>query len=157
MKIFDAHYHVVPTDRNYNISVEEKNIIFNEMDLFFEFSEKLNESEKTTLIFDYKNNFKAIQSELAKGKLDGHKIHSRRQQLSKLDYPVLFEHFEEISGYKKPVVIDAFYYGEDLEYQPSLKAIIDFAKKFKNNTVVVAHSGGYRIFAALTPYSQYCF
>jgi predicted TIM-barrel fold metal-dependent hydrolase len=145
MTIFDAHYHVIPTEKNYNIIVEGKNIIFNELELYYEYKNKIKDSEKTTLIFDYKNNFDKIKSELIEGRLDGHKIHSRRQQLTKLDYPKLFEHFEEIASYKKPVVIDAFYFGDDLECQPSLTAIIQFAKKFKDNTVVIAHSGGYRV------------
>jgi predicted TIM-barrel fold metal-dependent hydrolase len=46
---------------------------------------------------------------------------------------------------KVPVILDAWYYGSELKYNPDLEGLIQIAKSQPNRNFVIAHAGGYRI------------
>src|SRR4051794_28721794 len=119
MKIFDCHCHIESGFENYTIPVMGKNIIFNTVDSYQKNQSKLLDEDSLTLIFDYKNNLELVQSLLKEQKLSALKIHSRLQKISEDDYPLLIEQLEA-SHLNIPVVIDAFYHGDEYEYQPNL-------------------------------------
>lgn len=145
MNIFDCHFHIETGLINYNLdNVFGKNVIFNYVDNYFTYKDKLSATDTVSLIFDYQNNFDIIKELLTNNKLNALKIHSRIQHLAEIDYPSLLNALM-IADPKVPVIVDAFYFGDDLEYQPSLKFIVNLAKKFPHLPVIVAHSGGYEV------------
>jgi predicted TIM-barrel fold metal-dependent hydrolase len=44
-----------------------------------------------------------------------------------------------------PIIYDAFYYGEDIIYQPNLKELIKLVNEFPERKFIIAHAGGYEI------------
>jgi predicted TIM-barrel fold metal-dependent hydrolase len=142
MKIFDCHCHIENGLDKYSIVSIQKNIIFNSIESFNSYSSSVSPNDSITLIFDYKNHLTVIKDEIQKKTIRALKIHSRVQQISKKDYPNLIEALEVIMP-TIPIIYDAFYFGDNLDFQPSLKSIIKIAKKFPHLPIVIAHCGGY--------------
>lgn len=145
MQIFDCHFHITNGLEGYDIRPDGKNIIFNTIDEYRQKKGEKASEDKISLIFDYKSNLDLVASEVKKGGISALKIHSRIQKISEADYPMLFDAFEKQIPKGIPVIFDAFYFGSDLDFQPNLKKITEFAKRFKENPVIVAHSGGIRV------------
>jgi predicted TIM-barrel fold metal-dependent hydrolase len=143
MKIFDAHYHVSPSEQEYTIVAAGRNIIFNSVDSFRAYSKPFQAADSCTVLFDFKNQDRD-QQEIVEEKIDAWKIHSRIQQIQSSEYSLVIEKLEEIR-FKVPLIVDAFYYGSDLEFQPDLQGIIRLAKRFPEVPVIIAHSGGYQV------------
>ncbi len=144
MKIFDCHCHIENGFQQYNIEVAGRNIIFNTIESYQQHKNELSEADALTLVFDYRNNFELVKKSADEKKIAALKIHSRIQKIQEEDYPVLIERLENLNPVL-PIIIDAFYYGDDLEFQPNLKYIIEIAKKFPSCPIVVAHCGGYEV------------
>ena len=144
MKIFDCHFHIESGFDNYDINVSNKNVIFNSFNSYIDNMNKLNKSDSISIIFDYINHYDDIDLLLRMKKVNALKIHSRLQKLKHGDYPVLIEHIEALSP-QVPIIIDAFYFGDDIDFHPNIKEIIYIAKKFPHLPIVVAHCGGIEV------------
>lgn len=44
-----------------------------------------------------------------------------------------------------PIIYDAFYYGDEIQFQPNLKELVNLVKAFPNRRFIIAHAGGYEI------------
>lgn len=145
MKLFDCHYHLPTEDVEYGIYTDGRNVIFNYIEEYKVRKSELKETDFSSLIFDFKKEFDFIKSEVETGRISALKVHSRVQELSNEDYPSLFTHYEGLETNKIPVIFDAFYFGADLQFQPNLSRIAEFAQLFKDTKVVVAHCGGIKV------------
>ena len=141
--IFDCHLHVDKGLDNYNIPMENGNIIFNNVDHYKQESDNYLNYYKS-LIFDYKNNFDFIIEEASKQKIVAYKIHSRIQKITNEDYSILLEMLKKLPN-NIPLIYDAFYFGSDLKCQPSLEGLIYLATNLPHKKFIVAHAGGYKI------------
>ncbi len=145
MDIFDCHFHIENFGDDYELeNVVARNVIFNDVDIYKQNIEKVNKNDFITLVFDYKNNLDFVLDQIRNKKVHALKIISREQKLKTIDYPILIEKLK-LDNSKLPIIIDAFYYDHNLEYQPSLKSIIDIATTFPNRRIIVAHSGGHNV------------
>ncbi len=144
MNIFDCHFHIETGFDDYNIDVAGRNVIFNSFDSYYKFKGQVSDADSTTLIFDYRNHFEDIMELLEMKKINALKIHNRLQKIGAADYPVLLEQLDEAKP-EVPIIIDAFYFGDDLEFQPNLGNIIAIAKRLPDVPIVVAHCGGIEI------------
>lgn len=143
MRLYDCHLHVTNGLDQYDLELSEANVIFNSVKEYQEFKDDFQSFDKS-LIFDYKSNFELIRQEVEAGNIIALKIHSRIQEISMSDYKELSENLRKL---QKPISIiyDAFYFGNEMEFQPNLNFLIQLAKDFPNNNFIVAHSGGYEI------------
>ena len=145
MKIFDCHTHIEDGLDKYDLSgVSSHNIIFNSVSSYKANRTKTPAGCSISLIFDCFNNLDFVLNELRSKKINALKIHSREQHISENMYPVIEEKLL-FTDDSVPVIIDAFYYGHELKYQPSLPAIINLAVKYPNRSFIIAHCGGYEI------------
>src|SRR5690606_12487867 len=131
MKIFDSHCHIETGFENYNIDVEAKNIIFNTIESYKEHRNNVGTNDSTSVIFDYSNHFNYIKELSDTNQIQALKIHSRLQKLAEHQYPALIEKLEALKP-ATPIIIDSFFYGDEIDYQPSLNATINIAKKFSH-------------------------
>lgn len=143
IKIFDAHVHVDNGLSNYDLTVDGMNLIFNHVDAFQTFREG-SASQSRSLILDIGDDFGYVCNEARTGNIAALKIHSRLQHITKTDWPAIETHLAQMPA-RLPIIIDAFYYGKDLDAQPSLRHIIHIAERFPDRHFVIAHSGGYHI------------
>lgn len=141
MRVFDCHFHIEKGLANYDIAVNGKNVIFNSFESYHQHKTLLKEEDSLSLIFDYRNNLAEFKQLHDAGKIDGLKIHHRIQKIKIADQAELLHHLKELNP-QVPIIIDAFYFGDDLECQPSLAAILAVAKQHPAIPVIVAHSGG---------------
>jgi predicted TIM-barrel fold metal-dependent hydrolase len=145
MRIFDAHCHIEKTLQGYNLQAQHRNIIFNDVDLYKRLHVNVDAQDTKTLLFDFRRNLDFVTEQATKKAIQGFKVHSRIQKLNVSAYEELYDAFQTIEAEHLPVVFDAFYTGSELEYQPNLEKIVEFARLFPNNTVIIAHCGGYRV------------
>ncbi|MCZ2139880.1 MAG: amidohydrolase family protein, partial [Bacteroidia bacterium] len=82
--------------------------------------------------------------EILSEKIQAIKIHSRIQQIRTNDYHELLHTLKNINS-NIPIIYDAFYFGNDIEFQPSLEGLIYLAKGLPNTKFIVAHAGGYKM------------
>lgn len=144
MNVFDCHFHIETGLEKYDIETAGKNIIFNSIESYKEHHSQATRQDTVTLIFDYKERFDEVRSIVNGGGIHALKIHSRIQKLAEDDYPELIERMVEFDP-RIPIIVDAFFFGDDLEYQPSLPFIVKLARRFPDIPVVVAHCGGYEV------------
>jgi predicted TIM-barrel fold metal-dependent hydrolase len=159
MPIFDCHFHIESGTERYNIEAAGRNIIFNSFDSYHKNNGLASKDDSITIIFDYRNHFDEVKTLLVNKEVAALKIHNRVQKIGAPDYAVLVSMLEEVAP-TVPIVIDAFYYGDDLEFQPNLGNIIQIAKKFPGIPIIVAHCGGIEIlkyFYHLKPLSNIYF
>jgi predicted TIM-barrel fold metal-dependent hydrolase len=145
MRIFDVHCHIEKTLVGYNIPAQQKNIIFNDIELYIQKQHEVGGTDTKTLLFDFEKNLAFVKEQVKKKSIQGFKVHSRLQKIAEADYEELYDAFQGIDAEGLPVVFDAFYTGNQMEFQPNLNRIIEFARLFPNNTVIIAHCGGYRV------------
>lgn len=144
MKIFDGHTHIEQGFSGYDLSdVAHKNVIFNSIESYEKHRNQVSSSDVVSLIFDVKNTDFVVQ-EVKKAKIAALKIISREQKLTDEDYAYLLKNLALFPDHL-PVILDAFYYGDDFEYQPSLTHMIKFAKAYPQKQFIIAHSGGYEV------------
>jgi predicted TIM-barrel fold metal-dependent hydrolase len=145
MKVFDCHFHIDKGTVDYSIEADKRNIIFNSVEQYQNNDLSGFENDSISLIFDYKNNLNFVTEQIQKKSIQGLKIHSRIQQITDEDYVGLFKAFEPFANKGLPIIIDAFYYGSDYEYQPNLRRIIEMVKLFPDTKFIIAHSGGIKV------------
>jgi predicted TIM-barrel fold metal-dependent hydrolase len=143
MEIFDCHIHVDKGLEDYDLKITNGNIIFNDIDLYKKHSKSYSKFYQT-LIFDYKNNFEFVKNEIESSRIAAIKIHSRLQQLHERDYNNLIAALKNLNR-NIPIIYDAFYFGDEMDYQPSLKGLLSLIHHFPDRKVIVAHAGGYNI------------
>jgi len=144
MNVFDCHFHIETGLERYDIDVAGKNIIFNSFDSYYQYKDKATDADSISLIFDYREHFEDIMEILQTKKIAALKIHNRVQKIGAADYPLLLEQLEEAKP-TVPIIVDSFYFGDDLEFQPNLRNIINIAKKLPDVPVIAAHCGGIEI------------
>jgi predicted TIM-barrel fold metal-dependent hydrolase len=145
MKLFDCHFHITDGEQHYGIQPDARNVIFNYISEYEQKKEELKQSDCISLIFEFRNALDFVEKEVNTGRVVALKIHSRIQQLEETDYPLIFDCYEERFARKQiPVIFDAFYFGADFRYQPNLQRMAEFARRFKETKVIIAHSGGFR-------------
>ena len=145
MKIFDGHIHIETGLEKYDLSIQGGNVIFNHFEEYHQYRKNVPKGYSVTLILDFKNQFGELKKILAADdQITTLKIHSRIQQLTSTDYPLLHEKLNELPAHLS-VIYDAFYFGMDMEFQPNLPALCSLLKKNPNRKFIIAHSGGYEM------------
>ncbi|MBX2905395.1 MAG: amidohydrolase family protein [Taibaiella sp.] len=144
MNVFDCHFHIETGLEKYDIETSGKNIIFNSIESYREHHSLASKHDTVSLIFDYKERLDEVKSIVDGGGINALKIHSRIQKLAEADYPALIEKMIAFDP-KTPIIVDAFFFGDDLEFQPSLPFIVKLARQFPEIPVIVAHCGGYDV------------
>jgi len=143
-KIFDAHTHIEKSFNEYDlVGVKHKNVIFNTIKSYVKNKELVSCDDTISLILDVEK-FSFVFKEIENGKINGIKIHSREQKLNNSEYDKIFIFLSKIPD-NIPVIYDAFYFGDNIEFQPSLSKLISLAKGFPEKNFIVAHSGGHKI------------
>jgi predicted TIM-barrel fold metal-dependent hydrolase len=141
--VFDAHYHVDGTAPPYDLAVTGRNVIFNDLGSYRTHRESCSPADSVTLILDL-DALDFVRGEANRGAIAALKVHSRVQRLRYEDYDRVIAALESFPAHL-PIVIDAFYYGKELENQPSLAQIVRIADGFSDRDIVIAHCGGYRV------------
>lgn len=144
MKIFDNHCHLPNINQDYDLVVTKRNIIFNDIEEYKIERPKLGNEHFISLIFDYKRNLDFVVKEIKDGSIHAIKIHNRIQKIGDHEFPYLLEALKN-ANVNLPIIIDAFYYGHEIDFQPSLNQIIQIAILFNENPIIVAHSGGHKV------------
>jgi len=145
MKIFDCHIHIENGLQAYDLDeVVKRNVIFNIVESYNKNAASVPKGDTISLIFDYKHNLSTVMNEIKGGKVNALKIHSRQQKIKHSDYPEITTLLAKTPD-SLPVIVDAFYYGDEMEYMPSLEYIVHWAKVFPKRKIIVAHSGGYEL------------
>jgi predicted TIM-barrel fold metal-dependent hydrolase len=140
--IFDCHRHI--SAKTYDLGVVHSNFIFNSLEEYRQEAEEVRRGNSISLIFDLNDGGQFLESQYRSGAIQAFKIHSRRQKLKADDYSPILEKGIEWEV-RLPIIVDAFYFGQDLEFQPSLPFIIQLARALPETPIVVAHAGGYRL------------
>lgn len=145
MKLFDGHIHIETGLEKYDLVIDAGNVIFNSLEEYHRFRKTVPAGYSVTLILDFKNNFEEVKKIVAEDKsITTLKIHSRIQQLTLVDYPLLHKCLNEMPAHLS-VIYDAFYYGMEMEFQPDLPALCILLKNNTKRTFIIAHSGGYKM------------
>jgi len=154
MLIFDSHVHIekgiidpqIVGFEGYDLTVERKNLICNFPHLLNDYLNYKSENDTVTYIFDFRSELEIekVKKLLLEQKISALKVHSRIQKISKDEYAEVEYKLREIPSHV-PVILDAWYYGSELEYNPQIEGLIYIIKKQPNRKFVVAHSGGYKI------------
>lgn len=140
--IFDCHRHT--SNNDYDLEVAHSNYIFNSLDEYKKEAEIVRKGNSISLIFDLSDGGLFLENEYRIGNIQAFKIHSRRQKLGPKDYVHILNKAIEWK-IRLPIIVDAFYFGQDLDFQPSLPFIIQLARTLPETPIVVAHVGGYRM------------
>lgn len=144
MKIFDCHTHIERGFNDYSLpNVANKNIVFDSIDSYRKNRHLVNSTDVVSLIIDL-DQIDYVRQEVENGLVNAIVIHARDQKLNCDDYAFLLKSLALFPD-QLPVLIDSFYYGEDINHQPSLEMIIEFAKKYPKKKFVIEHSGGYEV------------
>jgi predicted TIM-barrel fold metal-dependent hydrolase len=152
--IFDSHAHIEKGIINplevglegYDLEVTGKNYICNFPNLLETYLKYKTSADTLCYIFDFRDEVEIAKTKelLQAGIIQGLKIHSRIQKIQRAEYDLICERLQMIDE-KVPVILDAWYYGSELKYNPDLEGLIQIAKSQPNRNFVIAHAGGYRI------------
>lgn len=143
MKSFDCHTHIENGLEAYDLSVSKRNIIFNSIESYKKHSASVPEGDAVSLILDT-DQFDFVASQIRSGRIQALKIHSRIQKIRQDDYQRFHAKLKLVPA-DFPVIIDCFYYGNEMDYQPNLKEIVSLINSFPRLRVVIAHAGGYEL------------
>lgn len=143
MEVFDCHLHIEEGIEAYNVPLANANIIFNHVSSYKQYAEKFS-SYFHSIIFDYKQNFDFVADVVKSQKVKALKIHSRIQQISEDEYDRICDWLKRLDS-NIPIIYDAFYFGHELSYQPSLQGLIQLATRFPKSKFIVAHAGGHHV------------
>lgn len=154
MKVFDAHVHIekgidsysVVGLNDYDAIVSGKNYICNSFSLLQAYQEVTSSKDTLTLIFDFRNEANLIYTQklINEKKVAALKVHSRIQKIEASEYDLLISKLVDIDD-RIPIVLDAWYYGSEYDYIPSLKYNLKIVKSFPRKQFIIAHSGSYKI------------
>jgi len=146
MPVFDAHVHLGGEGLRYDLDLVGRNVIFNDVPSYSTYSARAqrSENEAVTLILALGDDAQIVRQAAHEGRIDALKIHSRAQRLDAQGWETARCALAGMPA-ALPVVVDAFYFGKDLQFQPSLPAIAGLLEQFPDRTFVIAHCGGYRV------------
>jgi hypothetical protein len=140
--VFDGHACYYENEVE-GIQIKRKNVIFDDVEEYKAKKDKVEGVDSISLIFDIWGNKDYVMQEI-NSNVSAVKIHNRDQLIDD-------EKFEEVLNaltlvrHDIPIIYDAFYYGFELQYQPSLKHVVQLAVKFPERKIIVAHSGGHKV------------
>jgi len=143
MSIFDCHLHVQEGMDGYNADMLNGNVIFNSISDYTNFSAQY-PALHHSLIFDSSVELQFYHELIINKKIRAFKIHSRLQKISEEKYAGLISSLQELDS-NIPIIYDAFYFGSDLKYQPSLNGLIQLINAFPKRKFIIAHAGGYEV------------
>jgi len=143
MGFFDCHIHVHQGLDGYNADMLDGNIIFNTIVDYKKYNIEFPNLHHS-LIFDSTVDLQFYDHLISNKKIRALKIHSRLQKISENDYNTLINSLQSLDS-NIPIIYDAFYFGSDLNYQPSLKGLIQLIKAFPSRKFIIAHAGGYEL------------
>ena len=155
MKIIDAHIHLNPSDASPvssllhqmdSNSIEKAMLILNVQEEYEAFNKdvasySLNKDRfwvATGLNIHEQSSIRQTERFIKDGVASCIKIHPHLFCLSKDDIPAVIE---AISNYETPVIIDALYYGQEIEYHNGVEYSVSIGRAFPDRNVVVAHAG----------------
>ncbi|MDP2175487.1 MAG: amidohydrolase family protein [Bacteroidota bacterium] len=141
--MFDCHLHVETGLDKYDADITSGNIIFNSIESY-EKHGPLHPNYFHSLIFDFNKEITYFKKLIQSKKIVCLKIHSRIQKISVKDYSYLIQRLKDLDE-NIPIIYDAFYYGEDILFQPNLIELINLVKTFPERKFIIAHAGGYEI------------
>ena len=141
--MFDCHIHVETGLEKYDLEITSGNIIFNSIESY-EKHASLYPSFTHSLIFDINQKVSYFKHLINEKNIICLKIHSRIQQIAAKDYPLLTEKLKELDS-NIPIIYDAFYFGEDIDFQPNLAELIKLVQTFPDRKFIIAHAGGYEV------------
>ncbi|HVO33757.1 MAG TPA: amidohydrolase family protein [Elusimicrobiota bacterium] len=143
-RIFDAHLHIESGLQDYDLRIDGANIIFNSLESYRRLRKQWTRPMNAmTLLFDFRDGWEFVRTETASGRVQALKIHSRIQGIRAPQYKLIGNKIERLPS-NLPIVVDAFYYGADMETQPNLAEIARLARRFTGRPWVMAHAGGHR-------------
>lgn len=127
----------------YDLAVERRNVIFNDIGSFQQRCEAVPRGDAISLILE-PDRFEVAVEMIRLKKIQALKIHSRSQKIRREDYQSFHGRLELLPpGF--PIIIDSFYYGSEMNYQPSLREAVGMIKAFPDLKFVIAHAGGYEL------------
>jgi predicted TIM-barrel fold metal-dependent hydrolase len=141
--MFDCHIHVETGLEKYDVVITSGNIIFNSIESY-EKHGPLYPNYYHSLIFDFSKEISYFKNLIQAKKIVCLKVHSRIQHIEAKDYPYLIKRLKELDE-NIPIIYDAFYYGEDIAFQPNLVELINLIQTFPDRKFIIAHAGGYEI------------
>jgi predicted TIM-barrel fold metal-dependent hydrolase len=141
--MFDCHIHVETGLEKYDEEITSGNIIFNSIESYEKHS-PFYPNYYHSLIFDFSKEISYFKNLIQAKKIVCLKVHSRIQQIEVKDYPYLIQRLKDLDE-NIPIIYDAFYYGEDILFQPNLMELINLVKTFPERKFIIAHAGGYEI------------
>ena len=145
MNIFDCHVHVEQGLESYDLSISYRNVIFNYLESYKKHADNFrDENTAITLIMDFHTVPSTLIREIEKRRVQAIKIHSRIQEISNNDYSNVLTQLRTIPS-EIPIIFDAFYFGPELIFQPSLIHLVEMAQKFSDRKIIVAHCGGHKM------------
>lgn len=157
MKVFDCQAHIEDSFEKYDIpDIFGKNVIFNSIESYKKNHLNVGLTDSISLVFDFKHNLDFVLDTIESKPISALKVHSRIQELSRSDYPVLIENLKK-APLELPVIIDAFYWGGQMQFQPSLSGIVEILEAFPDKTFIIAHGGGVHVqeyFVHLRPFKN---
>ncbi len=143
IKIFDCHAHIENGLTGYDLAISKRNIIFNDIDSFEQRSVDVPRGDAISLILDLER-FDVAAELIRLKRIQALKIHSRVQKIRRKDYQ-LFHNKLRLVPPGFPVIIDSFYYGSEMDYQPNLDKTAEVIRTFPDLKFVIAHAGGYEL------------
>jgi hypothetical protein len=140
--IFDCHVHIESGLDAYDLTqTKKRNIIFNEVSSYKTWSSKVPFGDSISLILSVKPEETEFVIQKARNQeIQAFKILTREQKLTFKDHTILRDILHLSPPI--PVIYDAFQYGDELDFQPSLEGLIFLAKSFPERKFIVAHAGG---------------
>ena len=155
MKIIDAHIHLKPSDdapvsellhQMDTFDIEKAMLILNvqeEYDAFIKDIASYNENKDRFWVAVGLNihdqpSVQHVEHYIKEGIASCIKIHPHLFSLTKDEIPSVLE---VLSLYDTPVIVDALYYGQEIEYHNGLDYSVAIGRAFPDKNVVVAHAG----------------
>lgn len=142
MRIFDNHFHIDKGLDGYGLPDSRRNVIFNSVHQYRQLIQTVADTDTATLIMDYRQHPEFVSSEAKSGNIRAFKLHTRIQQIASGDYHEVFDYFQTLEHLKLPVILDAFYTGPEMQFQPNLKSFAEMIQMFPHTPFIIAHSGG---------------
>lgn len=127
------------------------NLILNtdkEKQCFFQYIDEIKKIKKKVMLTvtqDYRSNHDGFVRKLNMKGYDKYalKLYPRLERYLQKDIKGILKYVSENDF--SFIIVDAFYYGHELEYQISKELVIELAMALPNKKIIVAHSGGYKV------------
>lgn len=143
MKIFDGHTHFHQT--GYNSFDNQLYLeIFNSLENYRDFNAIFPDSANLAIILDVEHIQEVYKIIINDKRIKAIKLHSRIQKIDDNKFLKICSELEKIPSHY-PIIYDGFYYGSNIQYQPSLLHLQCLLERFPSRNFVLAHSGGHKV------------